>query len=408
MSKFINTTYRNTVDNLIDASNSKLNNNLYKYNGDKPVTIEYYNINSKLSTVDPSTGYAYKDIGNNSGFRFNLIHDLIVYGDFKIEADLQRTDFGIESNSIEGTFKILPNTIIPCPNDFFAFKQIKQKLLFKVTNVTNDTAENGHNFYKIEFKLDKLSSEDIDKQVVKEFVYMVENQGTNLNPIVEDTNYKLLQNAEEVMDRLKEYYKELFYKDRVQTFILNHNGFYFYDPYLISFIMKHNLINTNEDYLYICQQIVIPENFNIKYNKTFLRFIEVPDKANIEKYYIYSQGIYIDDIFSILHSRPEDYFRIDYTAQNNINPILSEVINNFDSKLVEKIINKSLYNEDDIQSYRNIILNYIIGNEAVLTQKMLDDIDNIEFTDTIFLFYEIPIVIFILEKYIRKLLALTS
>lgn len=404
MSKFINTTYQTTVQHLVDASNSKLNNPYYQYNDERPTELTYYNINQKESTIDNSTSYIYQDIGDNSGIKYNKINNLIVYGIPRIEVNLERGDYGVEADSIEGTMKILPNTIIPCPNDFFFINYLKDKLLFKVISSTPDTVNNDINFYKVEYKLDKLTNIDIEEQVVDEYQMLMENTGTNYNTIIRTEDYSTIQQIEELTDTLKVYYKNLFYKERVQTFILNLNGFYLYDAYLIEFINRSNLINTNEDYLYITQQISLPETFAIDYNKTFFNFIEKPKIEKLDKYYIYAQPKYVDDIFSILKTRQEDYFKVIYKPQSQMT-IASEVLNIIDEDLIEKIKTNTYYTDINYM-YRNIIIDYLYNKD--LLKSSLDYIDNIEFVSTKELFYDIPILIYVLENYIKKLLALTS
>lgn len=405
-SKFINTKYQDTLNNIVEGSKERLNSPYNLYNDTKGTKVTYYNKSINLSSTDSQTGQVYTDVGNKSPFKFNKIYNMIIYGLPKIEVDLNNNEWGVESDSIEGSAIILPNTIIPTPDDFFMIDYVKGTLLFKVTKSTNDTLDNNNNFYKIEYKLDKLSNEDVEKQVQEEYTMMIENSGTNYNTIVRKKDYNLLKRIEEVNCLLVDYYKNLFYSPRVQTFILNNHNVLFYDSYLIEFLIRNKIMYTNdEDYLFIDHQIQVPQTFIIEYNKSFFRYIEKLD--NIDKYYISSQAECIDEPFSLLNTRTEKYFKIIYRNNNEMqNTDVCPIINNFDFDLIEKIKENKYYNDDKLL-YRNIIIRYINSDNFDIVADDFNKIDLIQLNNTKQLFYEIPILIFIIDKYIKRIMSTT-
>ena len=151
MGKFTNTSYTNTIDKLVDATKSKLNNPYYIFTDKKPTKVTYYAQNIEKSTLDEASGLYEAHVGDASAFRYNKIKDFIIYGIERITTDYDVSDFGTESAPISGDAVILPNTITPRPGDFFAISYVKETLLFKVNGVTSDTLDTGANFYKIEY-----------------------------------------------------------------------------------------------------------------------------------------------------------------------------------------------------------------------------------------------------------------
>ena len=192
MGVFTNSTYTSTIHSIIAATESKINNPYYKFTEKKPTPCTYWKQNREKSTLDESTATNYSHVGEDSPIRFNQINNFYIYGFDKITLDYDLTDFGLESAEIAGEVVVLPNTIIPLPGDFFKVSSIKEDVLFKVNKVTPDTLDNGANFYKIEYKLELVNQyENILKQVVAEYEFIIENVGTDFSCFITSTNYDL-------------------------------------------------------------------------------------------------------------------------------------------------------------------------------------------------------------------------
>lgn len=166
--KFSDTSYKNTIDNLVSATKDKLNNPFYVFSDQKPTKVTYYSQNIEQSTLDQASGLYQAHVGKGSPFKFNKIKDFFLYGIEKISTDYDVGDNGIEANEITGDAIILPNTVAPRDGDFFSISYVKESLLFKVNGVTTDTLDTGANFYKIEYKLELVDAiESIEAQVYK-------------------------------------------------------------------------------------------------------------------------------------------------------------------------------------------------------------------------------------------------
>jgi len=402
MANFINTQHKTVLNSMIDIYKSKIDNPYYLYMDSKPTVVTYYSQNKEKSTLDDALHTNYSPLGKDSPLRFDKINDFYLYGLDRIITNLDDGEWGIEADTIEGEAIILPNTIVPVGNDYFIIDYLKEKkLLFQVLSSSFDTIDNGANLYKITYKLSTVNDDvdKIEKQIVEEYNMVTNNLGTEMSNIIKIENYNYIEDTEAVLDKLREYYLDIFYTQRVQTFILPHNGRYFYDPYLINFIKKNNLM-IGKEYVYIAHQTYLQQSFGLDYDKTFFRVVE---KGDMYKGFnsTTSQAKIIQDATSIFTCRKEDYFKIEYITGGLINYHLY-IIENFDKDLMKHIKDYELYTEDS-HKYKNIIIKYF--NNTTIEKDDINAIEDIDYSTNIELFYNIPIIIFILEKdIVNKLL----
>ena len=367
MGKFINTTYQNTVDNIVDLNKDLVSNPFYLFNNQKPTKVTYYNICLEKSTLDPGSELAYTNIGDMSPLRFNEIHDFYIYQFNRIELSLENGDFGQEGTPIEGDSYILPNTIKPMEGDYFEVTHIGDRnWLFRVNDVQRDTLDNGNNVWKISWSLDRGGNEQIKKNVVDDYKYVITSEGSNTKSIVQLTKYELAAKIEEITSSLRSYFKDLFYSDKVQTFIYKWaTDSNMVDPFAIEFIKRNKLLTDSENgYWFIKQQAVLPATFSIDYDKSIYRIFETRNKDGILTCQYQSQAEFIDDAVSIFATRYEPYFALNYKTYYfdtntpftpmDIIPIISE-------DLVLRISTGELYTiEDTNQLYLNIIIKWFI------------------------------------------------
>lgn len=401
---FTNTKYTDTINSLIDGFKDKLKNPYYLYSDLKATPTIYYNQNVANSSLDEGSKLQYSPLGNDSPSTFNKIENMLLYGIDKITTNLENGEWGLESSSIEGEAIILPNTITPIPGDYFTIKYLNHDLLFKVTGSTTDTIENGSNFYKIEYKLDQLDTEKIEKQVYEKYTMIVNNTGTQFKSIIRKNDFEYIEQLGDLSNKLKQYYKEIFYSQRVQSFIYMNNAKNFYDPFLLEFLIRNRVLNNKYDYIYINHQIPIPATFSLDYDKTFFRMVEQIDLENINRYKTQAQARFIDNPLSIMNDMLEDYFEIIYINNKDYAILNEPLITILDSELINRIKNKQEYDrtESSLQ-YRNIIIKYM--NNKKITGDDIKTINDIDFCNNKTLYYEIPIVIYIIEKDLLSLMS---
>ena len=402
MGKFINTNRKSSVDSLVEGTKQRLDNPYYLSMNKSPLIVTYFNINTLKTTYDPNTGLVEKYIGENSPIRFNKIENMFLYGDVeRLTLDLEDGDWGLSSTDIEMELILLPNTIKPYPNDYFYINQVKEKYLFKVTNVATDTFDTGANFYKITCKLDKLNYETILPQVVEEYTMIVDNFGGNLDTIVNKSDYNLIEILEVFISTLKNYYMALFFDTGVQTFIFHMDGRRFYDPFLIEFLIRNRILEGSDEYQYITQQINLPATFIIDYDKSIFRAVELKNKEYFEydkntiDFKISRYAHLIDQKFSLLYSRIEDYYVVDEYRFSNPN------VTKF--SIIDKDAFIDICRDKKNDSIYDIFINFL--NDIVISKEDLDLIENnIDYANNINIFYYVPMLIFILEDYIKTVL----
>lgn len=389
--KFINTKRKDTIDSLIEGFKERIQNPYYLHLEQKPTTTIFYNPNIESSTLDEGLKTVYNNTGNESPLKYDKINDMFLYGLEKITISLDNGEFGLEGDSIEGDAFILPNTIIPFPQAYFMITYLNKDYLFKVISVSQDTLESGANFYRLSYKYEDDNDEKIQDQVIHEYNMIIDNVGTQFKSIIRKNDYDFVNQVQDISNQLKKYYKRLFYNDRVQTFIYNQEGANIYDPYMIEFIKRNRILYGDGEFVYIDQQIYLEPMFGVLYDKTFFRKLELCEKTNLSENNRIEPEV-IEQPLSLLSMRRELYFEAKYT-----NEILLDGYDIFEQVLFDNIVNNVLITDisDMITKYFNNI--EITGDDILV-------ISNMEYIENKKIFYFIPIIIYILEKQIIKLL----
>lgn len=400
MGSFTNTKrYEDTIVSLSDGLKDRLKNPYYAFTDKKPIIVDYYNRNIHESTLDEASRLQEELIGNKSPARYNLIKNASIFGNgIKIEQSLDIGPVGLESSPIELEFYVLPDTFIPYPEDFLIIPHSGKTHLFKVFQVTPDTLENGANFYKINVKYWTDTEEsDINNQVVEDYEMIVNYVGTGYKSVIKSSEYDLINKLDDVLVRLFKYYNDLFFKEKVQCYVcLKHTGAYFYDPYLFEFIIKNGIFTNTGTYVYIGHPIELPGTFGFRYDKTFYRALEECDmkyfKSNM------TCGKRITQPFTLFTSRPEEYYYIDYEAPG----LYDEQMSVIDPDLVIAINENKLFSNDHNKAFYNIIIKYFNNQDITLCD--INTFEALNELDSEYLYYAIPMVMYIIEKNIKNVL----
>ena len=400
MGKFLNTTYTGTIDSLQQGTINKVKNANYVFNDKPPVISDWYNISKRGTTLDEATRAEYSSIDRNSPIRYNKILDAVFYSSgIRLSTDVDFNDEGLglaSQPSISGI--VLPNTWIPYAGDFFSIKHAGKKWLYKVNAVSFDTIDNGNNVYSFEASLDNYGEELLEKHVVERYKMVINNVGTDFNAIIKEADYNLIDILDNVLTRIKNYYISLFYKESLQTFTYPGQYGNIYDPYMIEFLIRNNILSGSTAYVFVSHATRIPVTFSIEYDKSFFRALEThsierfsssPANANI-----------IEDQYSLFNTVMEKYFKISYKE-----PIFNG-INVLDPSIISDTKEGIERNFEDEHSLNNIVSRYF--NDKHLDSSIIDIFDKVEFKQTPYLFYIIPISIFCIESEIRNLMSSTS
>ena len=117
--------------------------------------------------------------------------------------------------------------------------------------------------YKITYDLSSDKKEKLEYNVHNNYDFIVENIGTEFNTVIRTDMKEQIEKIETVTQSLKDYFVGLFYNQRVQTFTFRFLENNFYDPYMIEFLIRNNIINfTGSDYLCIIHKTPLKSNFS--------------------------------------------------------------------------------------------------------------------------------------------------
>ena len=411
----LNTSHSVMTQSVIDLQSDLLKNPFYLFNDKKGIPVDYYNINKNRSTLDDTLKLPYGLTDSESPLRFNLIHDFYLYGLDRIALSLENGDFGVESSDITGDAVILPDTITPYPGDFFSINMIKRRYLFKVDSVNMDTFDNGANYWRIEYSLYRGDDAKLKDQVVEEFNFISGNVGTEFTPVLAAKRFDVCKNLDDVAVNMKNLFKGLYFNNKVQTYTfvyLYHirptytNSDFFYDPYMIEFCIRNKVLdNSGEKYDFLDHKTTLRPEFNIKYNRSIWKIIETREKDELPACKHSSAAQYIEDPGTIFSTRFEDYFELTYNNPDPVQEMFAPAIDIIDPQVIGHILEDQLFDYDSRFGKYNILIKYFNYHDDITTQDIIPLERIIESENNMENYFLIPMVIYVLEFYIKKLMA---
>ena len=257
--------------------------------------------------------------------------------------------------------------------------------------------------YKIEYSLELVSRFDsIEAQVVKTYNFMVDNAGTDFNCLIEESDYNLATQLEDLMEKLTTYFYNIFFSSKLQTFVYLHNGEYLYDPYLIEFLIRNKVMSYGRRYIHIAHACYPGQTFSMDYARSFFNNLENPTTTSLDNVRFYASAYLITDPNSLFLTRLERYFMIRYFDEG---PYKIR-FNVFDPDVIDHLKSGELFDDDSNKSYYNIWVKYFKGDTNFIDGKAADTILNkIDYMDNMEHFYAIPIYIFMIQRFIKGILA---
>ena len=395
MGKFINTARRDTVDSLVSGIKHRLDSPFYIFNDKHPTVVTFYNVNTTKSTLDEGSKQIADVMGEyDAPLRYNKIEGVFIYGLERVQAELEVGDFGLESNEIEGECILPPNSFKPMVDSYFTIDHITRGTYwFRIVKVTTDTLENGSNFWKLEYTLDDTG--DREFKVEKTFRFIADNVGSNYKAVIEDKEYDFIERMEEVNNTLRDTYMSLFFADQLQTFVYYYQDANFYDPETIEFMIRNKVMD-GTDYVFVDQAISLPDTFSIQYQNSLYRYVERVKKDYVFKRYY---GLMNTDPLSLLATRLEEYYIV--TPDPHLK-LVAEPLTTFSNEFTAAIL-KNQQQTGELEFY-NIIANYF-NDQKPITAKMIDSLEHITFMNNAELYHALPVIIYILDKEMEKIMA---
>jgi hypothetical protein len=151
----------------------------------------------------------------------------------------------------------------------------------------------------------------------------------------------------------------------------------------------------------------VPKTFGVIYDHSIFRVFEKRDISKLREYHYRAQADYIQDPTSIFATRYEMYWMLNYD-------IIYEENGPFNPRgvipvMLEQdidILQSCASNPDNVftgeEAYKNIWLKYFRGQD--IDDSDLDLLDDLDYTPTWRLFYDLLWLIFCLDYYTNKLL----
>lgn len=255
----------------------------------EPVKVTWLNINAKHTTEDDGLGTTDSLAGKNSSFRFNRVEGLPAYN---IMEQMQQLELALDENGIMDTTLeiepiLLPNTIIPTPNDYMIYHLKQGRDVVFRANDFKIASTNVNTYYKVPMHLVDIDSDEyidkLDHQIVDDMKVIIDNIGTNESCIVVNKVYDKILTIKKIAAQAFSDYVDTFFVKRYNSFILRgYNGnFTIYDPYLTKFILNNKLVDCYDE---LIQPAIIEQGdeFRGEYNRTIFRAIELRNPKKIK------------------------------------------------------------------------------------------------------------------------------
>ncbi len=387
------------------SDKSFLNENIFKYEKrlesqysifleESPTFTTYYHINNVESITDSGLLNVEEILGARSPIRFKKINDFPIYGISNIQLDLSDEDEGL-TTSYEGEGTILPNTILPTPNDFFVISYLTKTYIFMITSISYDTIK-SNNFYRINFMLKTMSEKDLDwleKQSSGVYNCIFNNIGTEDNCLIEKDTYDKVVSVKDLCYKLINRYMTLFYSEKFNSFLFDDGGTYIYDKYATNFINNNELFNNPDSY----DTIVLSNEdddtrFIAEYDDCIYRYIETRNVEELDYVrYLTNTISYVNSIFK-------------FYSLNNVRSVfftdtgLSEYVPDV---LIDNI-KSGITGLEDLSIEDKLIIKYFCNTITSVYDLDIDAIKNIKVKYDLTSFRMIPIIIFILKYYVMR------
>lgn len=424
MASFLNSSYTNAVTQLMsDANDRMVINPHYMFNQMSPVQCTFYNLNKDGSVYDPATWSEFSLLGPNSPFLYDKIKNATLYGsDLRVLLAFDYGDDGLATaGPIEFELTVLPNTFEPRPNSFISFDMLRERertkgYLYIVDEVMPDTFDNGANAYRIRCHLYTTGGASIfngreeipgygatsdstflEDQVVNTFVMDVTNAGTDIKAVMLEDDYNLASNLSSVIEGMKDFYDALFWNKSVNAYTYSTDHGFYYDPYMIEFIIRNRLFDTsNSGYRWVHHEVPVDQTFSIDYLESVFRAIETRDLKEFTDRNAY--GELIDNINTLFVTVPERYFKIVYDK-----PAMFGLFQPLPSEMIASAQENIEWISTEPAAKWNIITRWF--NEGTIPEDTVQILQSIKWKPTKDFFYYIPICIYIINQYLLDKLA---
>lgn len=316
---------RKSVDSYVKATSQDYS----KYMEGGPTYLTYYSYDDIASKQDYDLEDVHSFTGANSPRKYKKINDVVAYGVDPLAIQNELSNRGLETK-ITGKLVLLPNSIQPSSEDFFAFDTDGLRdHLFKVTEYQFDKPTNN-TFYEVQWELYPDDTSTILSNVEDEYETQYENIGGKDKTIIKKTTADQADKAKVVVDDMIDRFSEDFYDAEMDEFVYREyddegNASDVWSPYLQHFLHKNKVLT--------------------KYSPKVMDDFFILDVNEIENPGLYLDKIYHKSIYNAVETQTncvgmESSFAMvaDYGLKDNrnlpffLNPRKSYVLEFYDSK----------------------------------------------------------------------------
>lgn len=419
MGRFVDTQEANFVNNYVQSYLSASSDYSVFQEG-SPTFCEYYSVDKRKSTTNIGLGNVVNIVGSDSPIKYNKIENFALYGAGEIIPNLEYDEQSGNDTIMEGEALVLPDTIVPSPEDLFIISYQKDEQLKEVVYEVNNVEVSSYSnktFYKISFSSIPTCREEIeDRQLNEVYKLVYNNIGTGYNAVVSLKDYLVLEESEFIYENLLKYYVKYFFDRKLNSFIYDFARTHsvmkepfllekypiIYDPKLALFIKHNNLFIKQKTLLkniYI-DELLLDREYD--YEFTIFNLLEHPDEKKLFKY----DSMYCIPINeSVFAEFPIKYYECVHNITNfgkyevsfnykkifNIN--IKEYLNNY----------SNLKNIPEIDNIEKLLVIFLKEFDKLDNYKFLEIIKEINVKRDFHSYLLIPCVLFIINKIQEKI-----
>lgn len=247
-----------------------------------PVFVTYYSKDHFSSTSDVSLGTVSQVVGADSPVKFNQIDNIPLYRITGIDLTTSNTEFGNEAE-ITGEAIVVPNTIKPRVDDYFAVFFDGVENLYRISDVTSSRLR-GKRYTKITFYLSSDSQDQMEEQVNETFEMVSDGSAPEKTVIVKKDTAKLIEDMLRAEENMQDLFIKIFYNQKFSDFgLLERSSDCFYcDMELRSFIDRNALMTRPKPYRNEIFFIEYDVQTTSWFGETFYTGLEKGDVSNID------------------------------------------------------------------------------------------------------------------------------
>jgi hypothetical protein len=398
---------RRIIEDAVQQQQDRMYSPYIKHiDGNAPSFVTYLRASEEFSTQLMGTNVHYADFGKDSPIKWDRIKNVPLFG-FQI-ADLSSMEtvdnIGTEVE-ITGDCRLMANTYVPKPNEYFIVNYLSKNLLFQITAAKPNILDSNY-MYKIEYQLKRVltdeTQKDIDMNVVREYECIYENIGTTMKSVIRSDDYFIREKLIKIYEELLDYFVEWYYEPLTNSFVDDSNGLFIYNKYLTKFIVDNKLFKgTKYNHITLVNEAELERDFINTYKGTIYGALE--DKSTRRLTYNTCRLDQSYSRYSTFSNYPYKYNIMCIDESLDEYPELKESVFNttiIDSKLFDILKNDDVLYED-ANILETIIYNFLTKDKYIFSHDNIEDLEDYYIDTETYNMNIMSVILFILKKSIE-------